>query len=375
MDVKTLAESKHWWGGASSRALTSLPIVVDQEPGPATVDHVADFQGRYPGEVVTFYTRVEAHEPLSDLTLRISLPPGLSLEGYRPPSSLVDAVPYVEVDEQSHYLTWSLKGEVAADERYDYQAQARVDPTPHSQTLESRAVLVSGEHGLLDEKTALLSVKARGDYLRHLPELYENDQLMGRFLMLFESFWGPIDRQIDLVHYYFDAQITPASFLPWLASWPGLELDGRLPEARQRRLIQAAVWLFRGRGTKKALQQYLEIYTGGQADIVEHRAHDFLLGPHARLGPGIALGTGNQPHTFSVTLRLPPITSPDTAEDERLRQERELIGAVRAIIEREKPAHTDYTLQVEPLPEDEPPPALEESAAEAEPPTDTVERW
>lgn len=375
MQVKTLAEPKHWWSDASSRALTPVHISLEEERGPVTVDHVANFCQRYPGETVTFYTRVAVHEPLSDLTLRISLPTGLALENYRPPPSLADAVPYVEVDERAHYLTWSLKGDIAAGESYEYRAQARVAPTMHNVNLESRAVLVNGEDNPLDEETATLSIGVKGRYLRYLPELYESDELMGRFLMLFESFWGPIDRQIASIHDYFDAKMTPTRLLPWLASWPGLELDEHLSEERQRQLIQAAVWLFRGRGTKKALQQYLEIYTGGEIEIVEHRAHDLRLGPQARLGPGIALGIGNQPHTFTITLRLPPISPPGADEEDQVHRERERIRAIRAIIEREKPAHTDYTLRVETLSPDEQSEAPEEPAAEAEAPTDEPERW
>jgi phage tail-like protein len=170
--------------------------------------------------------------------------------------------------------------------------------------------------------------------------------------MLFESFWGPIEKQIDNEALYFDPRMTPPDFLPWLASWLNLVLDGRLPEERQRRLIQSAVSLYRRRGSKQGLIDYLQIYTGGQADIVEHRAKDFRLGPEARLGPGIALGKGNQPHAFTVALRLPPDTSPAGDEDGRARQEAERRRTIEAIIEAEKPAHTVYTLRIETLPGD-----------------------
>ncbi len=119
-----------------------------------------------------------------------------------------------------------------------------------------------------------------------------------------------------------------------------------MPEARQRRLIQSAVWLYRKRGTKQGLKEYLEIYTGGRAEITEYRAHNFILGPQARLGPSIALGTGNMPHTFSVELYLPPEPAPARDEREQERKELERQRRIEALIEAEKPAQTYFALHI-----------------------------
>ncbi|MGD8625819.1 MAG: phage tail protein, partial [Anaerolineae bacterium] len=169
---------------------------------------------------------------------------------------------------------------------------------------------------------------------RHLPELYARDEFMARFLMLFESFWAPLEAQIDAMDYYLAPGTTPERLLPWLASWVGLALDARLPRDRQRALVRAAIWLHRRRGTRQALQQYLEIASGGAVEIVEHRAADFCLGPDNRLGPGVALGRGNRPHTFTVVVDLPD-------QDGDGREQRQLL---ESIVEAEKPAHTDYEL-------------------------------
>jgi phage tail-like protein len=248
-------------------------------------------------------------------------------------------------------LVWSFEGELPAGTRCEYQAQARVAPTERDASLESRALATNREYGILGEETTTVAIRAKGKYLRYLPELYEQDELMARFLMLFESFWAPIETQSDNVRHYFNPEMTPDDFLPWLASWVGLELDERLSRERQRQLIRSAVSLYRRRGVKQALEEYLEIYTGGQAEIIEHRAHNFRLGPDARLGPGIALGRDNKPHTFTVILHLPPLSlsAEDGAEDEdeRARRELERRRAIETLIETEKPAHTGYTLRIE----------------------------
>ena len=320
--------------------------VEHEELGAATVGHVADSCHRYPGEVITFFTRVEVRDPSSDLTLRVSLPEGLAPGDCRvsPTPLWGGATPVVEVDGRTHTLVWSLDGELAAGTRYEYRVEARVPPTDRDVNLESRAVLTAENLGTLAEETATVAVRATGKYLRYLPEIYEQDELMNRLLMFLESFWAPIETQIGSMHCYFDPDLASAGFLSYLASWLGLALDERLPEERQRQLLQSAVSLYRRRGTKQGLQDHLEIYTGGQAHITEYRAYDFCLGPEARLGPGIALGTQNVPYTFAVTLHLPPVEGEDA--DEVARKEDGRRRMIERIIEAEKPAHTACALEL-----------------------------
>ncbi|MBN1177979.1 MAG: hypothetical protein JXD18_02125 [Anaerolineae bacterium] len=316
---------------------------------PAVVGHVANVGRRYPGETVAFHTRIRVSEPLSAPTLRVSLPRECVLETYRAVAGFAGATPSVEVDqEQNHYMTWTFDGDVAAGSEHECVTVCRIAPAGRDVRLESRAVLTGADAAPVAEETLALNVEAQGRYLRYLPEVYEQDELMGRFLMLFESFWGPIETQIDHAHCYFDPQMAPASFLPWLASWMNATLDDRLPEERQRLLLQAAVPLYRRRGTKEGLEQYLDLYTGGTAHIVEHRAQDFVLGPAAHLGPGIALGRTNVPHTFTVVLTLPPVGAPSGSDEQAVAAlEEQRRRVIQSIIETEKPAHTGYTLHLE----------------------------
>lgn len=314
------------------------------------VSHVADFYRRYPGEEVTFYTRLDVQEPLPDLTLRITLPAGLALEAYRAPSTHGDALSAVEGGEGigGVSLMWRLDKEWLPGS-YEYQVTARVPPTERDVTLESRAVATSrktSEEPISAEETVAIAVSAKGRYLKYLPALYHKDELMGRFVMLFESFWAPIEGHIGSLPFYFDPQMAPPDFLPWLASWLNLVLDERWTEEKRRQLLRSAASLYRRRGTRKGLQEYLEIYTGEKAQIVEHRAYNLRLGPEARLGPGIALGTANVPYTFTVVLCLPPISS-SGGESEIARQELARRRMIETIIEAEKPAHTCYTLRIE----------------------------
>ena len=317
------------------------------------VSHVADWYRRYPGETVTLYTRVEVGGALSRFTLRVTVPPGLVAGDFQAIDQSGLTVPVTTRDGGANDVIWDVERQPGAATSYEYCVEARVAPTREDRSLESRAVVTSQVDGgdqIRDEETATVTVLAKGRYLDHLPAIYQEDELMGRFLMLFESFLAPIERQIDHLALYLDPRLTPAEFLPWLASWIDLVLDEAWPEDRRRQLLRSATSLYRKRGTVQGLREYLEIYTGGKATIVEHRAYNLRLGPDARLGSGVALGTRNMPHTFSVSLGLPPIAS-DGEGEERERKEAARQRKILALIEAEKPAHTAYDLHLEVEPE------------------------
>jgi phage tail-like protein len=309
---------------------------------------VADVYRRYPGETVNFYTRLQVQRPLSGFALRIAVPAGLTLVNYRALFDHPGLLPTIENQPDRVILSWQAEDEVPAGSVLEYHTEATVDMTHYNLSLPGSAVVIIGAEGSVEFRTRELVsilVSAKGHYLKYLPALYDRDEFMGRFLMLFESFWQPIEDQLETIPGYFDPYLTPPDFLPWLAAWLNLILDERWPERKRRELLQSAMLLYRKRGTKIGLQKYLEIYTGVQPQIIEFRANNFTLGSEARLGFGIALGTANQPHTFQVVLQLPEAAN---AEEEATRRR-----IIESIIEAEKPAHTAYTLDIEIIPADE----------------------
>jgi phage tail-like protein len=84
-------------------------------------------------------------------------------------------------------------------------------------------------------ETVTIAVAPKSRLLQYLPALYtEQDEMMGRFLMLFESFWEPIADRIDHIDAYLDSKLAPPDLLPWLATWVDLVLDGQWPEDKRR---------------------------------------------------------------------------------------------------------------------------------------------
>lgn len=209
----------------------------------------------------------------------------------------------------------------------------------------------------------------RDTYLRHLPAIYaekvESRDFLERFLSLFESVLGGLEDTIEtLLPQLFDAGATPSRFLAWLAGWLAFDLDEDWSNEQKRQRIADAVRLQAKRGTVEGLRRYLKLYADVEARIEEPPLQTSLwslgeistLGLSTMLAPahaqGAVLGTTatlNQSHLIAAEDYGAPLFE-DVAfrfcvQVYRVELRRPgTLDEVRAVIEREKPAHTDYHL-------------------------------
>ena len=189
-------------------------------------------------------------------------------------------------------------------------------------------------------------------YLDYLPGIYQQDvekgAFIGRYLKIFEKFLSGIDDEpathvsiegieqvVARVHEFFDPESAPTSFLNWLAAWMALVLREDWEETKKRPLIKQILSLYRMRGTKRGLEEYINIYLPGVSVQITEVVAPFQIGVASTIGRDTYLG-GGPPHFFTVTIVLP---EPNLAL-KGIREE-----AVRAIIDLEKPAHTYYHLR------------------------------
>lgn len=300
----------------------------------------ADYYNRYPGELVTLHLRfIVPDQP--GVVLQLEMPRVMQAEMYALPPGVPQTLPSVAETGPDLLVLIPLNGHFFAGQQYDIQIGARLQTFHVDQHLLVEARLAIPEQAVsLAEASLRLTVFGKGKYLQYLPEIYESDSFASRFLMLFESFWKPVNQQIDQMENYFDPELTPSAFVPWLASWVGLPVDDTIPLERVRALVRNATFLFQRRGTRQALITYLEIYTTGQVQLIERRAANFVLGTGALLGSEIALGTQNQPNTVLLRLTVP------TAELERTRYsaetyQRKIFMLMRGLV----PAHVLYEVE------------------------------
>ncbi|NIM10349.1 MAG: hypothetical protein GTO45_00030 [Candidatus Aminicenantes bacterium] len=192
----------------------------------------------------------------------------------------------------------------------------------------------------------------QSSYLAYLPEIYRETDFTEGFLKIFEKILTGInddvspdqndqtdhkgiEQLLDRIGDYFDADSAPYGFLDWLAGWAALELPEDWPEEVKRKLIPQIIQLYKKRGTKQGLEEFLRIYVGAGVSINEWYS-PFQVGVTSTVGKDTAIG-GGPPGFFIVKVIIP---EPDL--ELKMRTE----NVLRTIIDREKPAHTYYRLEV-----------------------------
>jgi phage tail-like protein len=149
-------------------------------------------------------------------------------------------------------------------------------------------------------------------YLEYLPSIFQDGDFLGRFLLIFQSIWEPLEQRQDHMAMYIDPRTAPAVFLPWLADWFGVTVAPRMTEGRLRTLLSEAVELYCWRGTRYGLTRMIEVCTGLKPQIAEDSSNPFVL--HIRVA-------------------IPPDSDSDR-------------DAIERLVIANKPAHTAYLLEV-----------------------------
>jgi phage tail-like protein len=191
---------------------------------------------------------------------------------------------------------------------------------------------------------------SRASWIHHLPAIYhapapDGSHPVQGLLWIAQSLFSRIERRLDRVWEHFDPLATPADFLPWLASWLALGLDAGWDDRTRRHVLRQASRLYRVRGSREALIEWIRLFTGLSVTIDENAwtYAGLRMGAGCRIGvDSMILERVNTAHAFVVRL---PVTPEQLSEDELARLYR--------VINAEKPAHTIYCLAFAERPADE----------------------
>ncbi len=209
----------------------------------------------------------------------------------------------------------------------------------------------------------------RDTYLKYLPAIYRADpassDLLNRLLSLSQTALGDLRHEIVDLTCLFDPAAAPdtgyPSWLSWLSGWLAWQIDRNWTEAQTRQYLAEAFELYSQRGSVEGLRRYLKIYAGVNAHISEPALTTTMwsLGVNSALGfstmlapasasgaildatsildasdltdPGDPFGSAlfdDVAYRFIVEINAGELTRPGA------------IDSVRAVIDREKPAHT-----------------------------------
>lgn len=192
-------------------------------------------------------------------------------------------------------------------------------------------------------------------YMDFLPSIFrsadkETAIFVERFLKIFEKILTGINdnvnvdekqiqgisETIDKVSIFFHPDAVPKEFegfIDWLASWAGLVLKEDWSEEKKREVIRKVIPIYRMRGTKRGLEEYLNIYVGKGVSINDNFGL-FQVGINSQVGINTAIDLINY---FVVEVTL----SETVSSLEEIKRKKK---AIEELIDREKPVHTDYKI-------------------------------
>jgi phage tail-like protein len=110
-------------------------------------------------------------------------------------------------------------------------------------------------------------------WLEYLPSIYQRADLksgfLERYLGIFQTLYEDLNSNIRNVADHFDADCCDEEFLYWLSGWLDLSDSYLWSEDKLRRLLSRSMELYLERGTRKSIEDIVEIYTGVKPFIVE----------------------------------------------------------------------------------------------------------
>lgn len=190
-----------------------------------------------------------------------------------------------------------------------------------------------------------MAVNGRGRYVDYLPAILQQGKFIGPFLSGFERLMsgppegaapltptpgGPdlgqiegLEQVLSRIHTFFDPQVAPAEFLPWLAGWVATSLTDEWSLATRRAFVGNVVKLYKKRGTADGLRDILGLHTQGYAVF---DPEEDGVPPH--------FSTASPAHLFKVMIE---VSGDAQAVAKKVRQ-------VISVVNQWKPAHTYYAI-------------------------------
>ena len=112
----------------------------------------------------------------------------------------------------------------------------------------------------------------RGDdwLINQLPVSLVDDDFLVRFLSIFQEVAETVFHQIDTMPHMFDPTVAPDAMVRQMGHWIGVDaIDPSLADHLQRRLVIESAKLLPWRGTRRGMQQLLEVISDGSVTVTD----------------------------------------------------------------------------------------------------------
>ncbi|KAB2951946.1 hypothetical protein F9B85_10330 [Heliorestis acidaminivorans] len=138
-----------------------------------------------------------------------------------------------------------------------------------------------------------------------LPEIYQQDEksadLLHRFLGIFQSLMKDLDVKIQDRGEYLDLKQADREYLQWLSHWLDIREYYLWPADKLRLFMEKAYSLYRIKGTRRAIEEVTEIYTGEKPWIVEQ--HQIARQERSEQAKVYSRLYGDNEYTFTVIVK------------------------------------------------------------------------
>lgn len=176
----------------------------------------------------------------------------------------------------------------------------------------------------------------RQSWISYLPEVYRSEDknmFMERFLAIYQTMYEELNRKIKEVPYLLDIDDTDREFLVWLAKWLDIAESYVWSKEQLRALLKNAVRLYKIRGTRQAVIEFVKLYTNGAEPYI---VENFQVKQYENQKNQVLLDRlyGDNPYQFQVIVK-----------EEHVPTVREYQTLVK-IIEEVKPAYMELELVV-----------------------------
>ena len=142
-------------------------------------------------------------------------------------------------------------------------------------------------------------------FVTYLPEIYQtgdSGRFLERYLAVFQTIHEDMNQRIREVPDLLDVDSTKGEYLTWLAGWLHIAGSYMWSENQLRLLMKNALSLYKKRGTREGILEFIRLYTGGEAYLVEFYQIEPYLAV-AGLKESLSKLYGVSPYTFQVILK------------------------------------------------------------------------
>ncbi len=114
----------------------------------------------------------------------------------------------------------------------------------------------------------------RKSWIEYLPEVYQEadyeEKFLERYLGIFQTLYEDLNKKIEDISWQFDINSISKEQLDQLATWIGIDNGYMWSKDKLQEFLLCAVKMYKRRGTRQGIIDFIELYTGEKPYIVEY---------------------------------------------------------------------------------------------------------